>query len=76
MRTTYLAVTINIMVFPLVANAQEAGDPREGLQFARANCTACHAVNSSDEKSPNPNATLAKAGAFGLGDFSSELFTA
>ena len=55
-RTSYLAVLINIMVFPLVANSQEAGDPREGLQFARANCTACHAVNSSDEKSPNPNA--------------------
>jgi mono/diheme cytochrome c family protein len=45
-----------VLMFPLSLHAQEPGDPPQGLAFARANCAECHAVSSTEDKSPNPNA--------------------
>ena len=56
MLSTCSTAILIAMLFARSAIAQEAGDPRAGLEFARTNCTSCHAVNSSDEKSPNTNA--------------------
>ena len=36
--------------------AQEAGDPQIGLTFALANCSECHNVRDTDNKSPNASA--------------------
>lgn len=44
------------LLFPLYVNAQEPGDSRAGLAFARANCAECHAITDTVIKSPNPNA--------------------
>jgi mono/diheme cytochrome c family protein len=55
MRSLRLAVFFALL-FPLSVNAQEPGDPRAGLAFARANCAECHAVKATEEKSPNPKA--------------------
>jgi mono/diheme cytochrome c family protein len=43
-------------VMPLSVNAQEPGDPRAGLAFARQNCAECHAITDSENKSLNPDA--------------------
>jgi mono/diheme cytochrome c family protein len=55
MRCSLLAVVFALL-FPLSVNAEEPGDPRAGLSFARAHCAECHAVTGFEEKSPNPNA--------------------
>jgi mono/diheme cytochrome c family protein len=55
MRSSRLAVFFALM-FPLWVNAQEPGDSRAGLTFARANCAECHAIKDTEVKSPNPNA--------------------
>jgi mono/diheme cytochrome c family protein len=55
MRSSRLAVFFAFM-FPLWVNAQEPGDSRAGLTFARANCAECHAIKDTEVKSPNPNA--------------------
>jgi mono/diheme cytochrome c family protein len=35
------------------ASAQEPGNPQRGLAIARDVCAGCHAVENSDEASPN-----------------------
>ncbi|MFM7084030.1 MAG: c-type cytochrome [Hyphomicrobium sp.] len=30
------------------------GDPRQGLDYAKRNCSSCHAVQKGDTNSPNP----------------------
>jgi mono/diheme cytochrome c family protein len=55
MRTLSSAVFLAI-VFPFYAQAQEPGDPRAGLVYARTNCAECHAVTENDEKSPDASA--------------------
>jgi mono/diheme cytochrome c family protein len=45
-----------IALLPHCAKAEEPGDPRSGLPFALKNCAECHAVRSTDDKSPNPQA--------------------
>jgi mono/diheme cytochrome c family protein len=55
MRASRLVVSVALL-FPLSVNAEESGDPRAGLAFARKNCAECHAVTGSEDKSPNPNA--------------------
>jgi mono/diheme cytochrome c family protein len=44
------------LLFPLSVNAEELGDPRAGLAFARAHCAECHAVTDAEDKSRNPDA--------------------
>lgn len=34
--------------------AQESGEPRRGLEVARAHCASCHAVERGERSSPNP----------------------
>ena len=36
--------------------AQEIGDPQEGLALARAVCSECHAIRRGQVRSPNPRA--------------------
>jgi mono/diheme cytochrome c family protein len=36
--------------------AQDSGDPREGLAFAREVCASCHAILAGQTRSPNPQA--------------------
>jgi mono/diheme cytochrome c family protein len=51
------AITIVSMLAGLAsAAAQEAGDPRLGLDIARESCASCHAVLRVEDRSPNPNA--------------------
>ena len=38
------------------ARAEEFGDPAKGLEYARAICSECHAVERSVAQSPNRNA--------------------
>jgi mono/diheme cytochrome c family protein len=38
------------------AFAQMAPDARKGLEYARAHCTACHAVEPGNQRSINPEA--------------------
>jgi mono/diheme cytochrome c family protein len=49
----YGAVTAVVFFLPVSAGAEEPGDPRAGLAFARANCAGCHAVRAADDTSPN-----------------------
>ena len=56
MRPTCSTAAIIALMFSQSAIAQEAGDPRAGLEFARTNCTSCHAVNNGEATSPNKNA--------------------
>jgi mono/diheme cytochrome c family protein len=44
-----------------VAEAQERGDARKGLSFARRVCAECHAVSPSETTSPNAKAPIFKA---------------
>ena len=37
-----------------MAEAQEAGDPRRGLQYAQRVCAECHAVLPAERSSPRP----------------------
>ena len=51
------AITIVSMLAGLTsAAAQEAGDPRLGLDVARESCASCHAILRVEDRSPNPNA--------------------
>jgi mono/diheme cytochrome c family protein len=51
------AITIISMLAGLApAAAQEAGDPRLGLDVARESCASCHAILRVEDRSPNPNA--------------------
>ena len=51
------AISIVSMLAGLAsAAAQEAGDPRLGLDVARESCASCHAVLRVEDRSPNPNA--------------------
>ena len=63
MRRTLLTIFFALLFAPTV-NAEEPGDPRAGLAFARAHCTECHAIRDTDDTSPNfdapPVANVAK----------------
>jgi mono/diheme cytochrome c family protein len=51
------AITIVSMLAGLAsAAAQDAGDPRLGLDVARESCATCHAILRVEDRSPNPNA--------------------
>lgn len=39
-----------------IGTAQEGGDARAGYAVARSACSACHAVEKGDARSPNPDA--------------------
>lgn len=47
---------VAVLLLPVSVNAQEPGDARAGLSFAKKNCTACHAVRQGETESPNPEA--------------------
>ena len=49
----YGAATALVFLLPVSVGAEEPGDPREGLAFARAHCAECHAVGAADDTSPN-----------------------
>lgn len=55
MRFSLLAMFFALL-YPLTVNAEEPGDMRAGLAFARANCAECHAVTDTEDKSPNTGA--------------------
>jgi mono/diheme cytochrome c family protein len=42
-----------VALLPLSAEGDETVDIRAGLAFARANCAACHAIEGTEDKSPN-----------------------
>jgi mono/diheme cytochrome c family protein len=48
------AAIIALLAAGGVAQAQESGEPRQGLAVARANCASCHAVLRNERVSPNP----------------------
>jgi mono/diheme cytochrome c family protein len=51
------AITIVSMLAGLSsAAAQDAGDPRLGLDVARESCAPCHAILRVEDRSSNPNA--------------------
>ena len=44
-------------IFPAgLANAQNMGQPAEGLALARQICSTCHAIDKTQLRSPNPAA--------------------
>ena len=51
-----LAIAAFSSAIPLFAIAQDAGNPNDGLVFARNHCAECHAIRGSEENSPNTNA--------------------
>jgi mono/diheme cytochrome c family protein len=42
------------LLFVATAQAQEGGEPRRGLEVARANCASCHAIGRGEQSSLNP----------------------
>lgn len=50
------AVGAVLSALPASLSAQETGDARQGLAFAREACAACHAVERRQSSSPNPQA--------------------
>ncbi len=50
----FLAVLAQLM--SQAAVAQDQGDPKAGLTFAREVCATCHAVEVNDRTSPTPDA--------------------
>jgi mono/diheme cytochrome c family protein len=49
-----LALTTAVLALGANAQAQESGEPKRGLEVARVNCAACHAIARSEKVSPNP----------------------
>jgi hypothetical protein len=47
---------LSVLIGLAPAAAQEAGDPRLGLDVARESCASCHAILRVEDRSPNPNA--------------------
>jgi mono/diheme cytochrome c family protein len=43
-------------LIPFGAHAQEVGDARAGLTFAKQNCAECHAIREGEDASPNKKA--------------------
>ena len=44
------------LLIPLKANAEDVGDARAGLTFAKQNCAECHAIKEDEAASPNKDA--------------------
>jgi len=55
-RSCDLAVAVLLTAVPASLSAQEAGNPQQGLAFARQVCAVCHAVEYGQPSSPNPQA--------------------
>jgi mono/diheme cytochrome c family protein len=54
-----LRTLVAVVLMPCTAAtalAEEAGNQSKGLEYARSVCGECHAVEGSDEFSPNPDA--------------------
>ena len=51
-----LASVVLSAVGPAIVTAQEAGDARAGHAVAQNACSACHAIEKGDARSPNPDA--------------------
>jgi mono/diheme cytochrome c family protein len=47
-------LALSAVVCASVPWAQESGEPKRGLAFARENCAGCHAVGPGERDSPNP----------------------
>ena len=43
-----------LLTMATMAEAQEAGDPRRGLEYAQRVCAECHAVLPAERSSPRP----------------------
>lgn len=52
----YAVAAAVLSAAPASLSAQETGDARQGLRFAREACAACHAVERRQPSSPNPQA--------------------
>lgn len=52
----YLGGLVVLAASVTTGAGQEAGDPRSGLQLARAQCAACHAVERGNRHSIRPQA--------------------
>lgn len=56
MRAAFAVVTL-ALGFTSAARAEELGNAEKGLEYARAHCAECHAVEAAKEDfSPNPDA--------------------
>lgn len=51
------AIVLLLLLGGTSARAQDVGDVRRGLDYAKKTCAACHAVLQSDLVSPVPEAT-------------------
>ena len=57
MRLLNLAALAALLIAPLQAAADEAGNPSRGQNYARAHCAECHGVETAkDDFSPNVDA--------------------
>lgn len=56
LRTWRTLAVVAAFLLPVSANAQEPGDARAGLSFAKKNCAECHAIRQGETESPNPEA--------------------
>ena len=69
LRTPFGIVTTAVAVLlPFCASAGEPGNTKSGLAFALSNCSECHAVTNTQDKSPNPKAPtfMSVAGTSGM----------
>ena len=49
-------IGLAVVLASMSVKAEEPGDPRAGLAYARAHCAGCHAVRATDSMSPSPAA--------------------
>jgi mono/diheme cytochrome c family protein len=53
---TAKALAIALILAPGAAAAQQLGDAKAGLEFAKRACAECHEVEAADTFSPHPDA--------------------
>ena len=56
MGPTAKAIAIALILAPAAAVAQELGNPKAGLEFAKRACAECHEVEAAETFSPHPDA--------------------
>lgn len=55
------AAALAALAVPTALSAQDLGDARQGLAFAKSTCAGCHAILFDDIASPNPDSPPFKA---------------
>jgi mono/diheme cytochrome c family protein len=54
--STAKALAIAALLAPALAQGQELGNPKAGLEFAKRACAECHEVEAVEAFSPHPDA--------------------